>query len=204
MMPSETGTAGNPMAEAGCPPAGLLLRAAVDGIVKEFGADRSRLLDIVQTVQHRFGRLSDEAIRAVAAGLGIHAVEVEDKVSFYAFLNREPKGRFHIRLSKTPVSLIKGASEVAEAFSKAAGVSIGATSADGEFTVECTSDIGMADQEPSALINGTVVTALTPADPPAIIAALRQGRIVNTLPLFPGLDSHGAGLPQARVASSLV
>ena len=180
------------------------LRAAVDAVVKEFGADRSRLMDIVQAVQHRFGHLSDEAILGIAAGLGIHAVEVEDMASFYAFLNRQPKGRFYIRLSKTPISLMKGASEVAQAFAKAAEVSIGGTSADGEFTVEWTSDIGMADQEPSALINGTVVTSLTPADPAAIIAALRQRRTTNTVPLFPGLDGQGTALPQARVTSSLV
>ena len=178
--------------------------AVVDAVVKEFAADRTRLMDIVQAIQHCLGQIPDAAVHAVAAGLGIHAVQVEDMVSFYAFLNREPKGRFHIRLSKTPVSLMKGAAEVAQAFAKAAGVSIGGTSPDGEFTVEWTSDIGMADQEPSALINGTVVTDLTPLDPPAIIAALRQVRTANTLPLFPGLDSQGAALSQARVASSLV
>ncbi len=178
--------------------------AVVDAVVKEFGADRTRLMDIVQAIQRRLGQIPDAAVHAVAAGLGMHAVQVEDMVSFYAFLNREPKGRFHIRLSKTPLSLMKGAAEVAHAFAIAAGVSIGGTSPDGEFTVEWTSDIGMADQEPSALINGTVVTALTPADAPAIAAALRKSQAENTLPLFPGLDGQGAALPQARVASSLV
>ena len=178
--------------------------AAVDAVVKEFGADRTRLMDIVQAIQRRLGQIPDAAVHAVAAGLGIHAVQVEDMMSFYAFLNREPKGRFHIRLSKTPVSLMKGAAEVAQAFAKAAGVSIGGTSPDGEFTVEWTSDIGMADQEPSALINGTVVTALTPADAPAIVGALRRSQAGNTLPLFPGPNGQGLTLPQARVESSLV
>ena len=172
--------------------------------VEEFGADRSRLLDIVQAVQHRLGYLSDEAIRAVAAGLGAPAVEVEDMVSFYSFLNREPKGRYHIRLSKTPVSLMQGAAEVARAFAMATGAPIGGTSPDGEFTIEWTSDIGMADQEPSALINGTVVTGLTPADPAAIIAALRQSRSAKPPPQFPGPDSQAPALLQARVESSLV
>jgi [NiFe] hydrogenase diaphorase moiety large subunit len=95
--------------------------AVVDAAVKEFAADRTRLMDIVQAIQHRLGYISDQAVHAVAAGLGIHAVEVEDMVSFYGFLNRKPKGRFDIRLSKTPVSLIKGAAEVALAFAAASG-----------------------------------------------------------------------------------
>ena len=98
----------------------------VDAVVKEFGADRTRLMDIVQAIQRRLGQIHDAAVHAVAAGLGIHAVQVEDMMSFYAFLIRGPKGRFRIRLSKTPVSLMKGAAEVAQAFAKAAGVSIGA------------------------------------------------------------------------------
>ncbi len=57
-------------------------------------------------------------------------------VSFYSFLDRVPRGRFRIRLSKTPISFMKGAKDVARAFEEALGVSIGETSADGAFTLE--------------------------------------------------------------------
>jgi [NiFe] hydrogenase diaphorase moiety large subunit len=182
------------------PPAGVSQAAAINAIVRSFASDSTRLMDIAQEVQRRFGWLSDAAIGTIAAGLGMHVVDVEDMVSFYAFLNRAPKGRFHIRLSKTPVSLMQGAAEVAQAFIQATGAAIGATSPDGEYTVEWTSDIGMGDQEPSALINGTVVTVLSPQDATAIVASLRHSQQANTLPLFPGA---GVAVPQARVASSL-
>jgi [NiFe] hydrogenase diaphorase moiety large subunit len=179
--------------------------AAVEAIVREFAADRSRLLDIVEQVQHRFGHISDGAIQAIATVLGIHRVEIEDMVSFYAFFNREPRGRFRIRLSKTPISFIKGAREVALAFEEALGLSLGETSTDGAFTLEWTSDIGMADQEPAALINGTILTALTPGDVPHIVATLRQQRESDG---SAGADpSHArpeATLPKATIKSSLV
>ena len=161
---------------------------AVAGIVASFAGDRSCLLDIAHTVQARFGCIDDDAIRAIAAGLGIHAVEVEDMVSFYALFSRQPQGRFHVRLSRTPVSMLKGAEAVAAAFEAALGIAVGATSADGAFTLEWTSDIGMADQEPSALVNAMVLTSLAPGDVPAVVAALRAG----------------ATPPQAVVGSSLV
>jgi [NiFe] hydrogenase diaphorase moiety large subunit len=170
----------------------------VERIVEAFGGDRSRLLDILETVQQRFGHIGEEAVQAVATGLRIHPVEVEDTASFYAFLDRHPKGRFRIRLSKTPISFIKGAKEVAHAFEEALGISLGETSADGQFTLEWTSDIGMADQEPAALVDRQVLTALTPADVPEIVAALRRR----------GADvaarSEGAVLPKASVLPSLV
>lgn len=173
-------------------------------IVDTLQADRTRLMDVVQAVQHRLGHLSDDAVHAIAERLGMHGVEVEDMVSFYAFLNRQPKGRFHVRLSKTPISMMSGAAAVAEAFSRATGAAIGGTSPDGEFTLEWTSDVGMGDQEPAALINGTVLTALTPDDIPPIVATLRQHHAENHIPLFPGSDVQGAGLSSARVGSSLV
>ena len=178
--------------------------AIVDEIVSAVHADRSRLMDIVQAVQHRFGYLSDEVIHAIATRVGIHPVEVGDMSSFYAFLNREPKGRFHIRLSKTPISMMKGAAAVAKALSAATGAAIGSTSPDGEFTLEWTNDIGMADQEPAALINGTVVAALKPDDADLIVAALRQHHDENRIPLFPGSDVQGVGLAKAQMSASLV
>ncbi|NPD68181.1 hypothetical protein HN018_25890 (plasmid) [Lichenicola cladoniae] len=164
-------------------------------LVAQFGFDRSRLMDIVQGLQRRFGHVSDDAVRSIASALRIHAVEIEDMVSFYAFLDRKPRGRCRIRLSRTPVSMIKGMAAVASAFEAALGISVGETSSDGAFTLEWTSDIGMADQEPAALIDTTVLTALVPDDVPHIVAALRDGR-----------RSAGVGpvLPKAGVRSSLV
>ena len=178
--------------------------SSVEAIVREFHADRGRLLDVVEQVQHRFGRISDGAIQVISTLLGIHRVEIEDMVSFYAFFNREPRGRFRIRLSKTPISIMKGAKEVALAFEKALGVSLGETSTDGAFTLEWTSDIGMADQEPAALINGTVLTALSPADVPHIVAALREPGSDGRLHASPQHARPEATLPKATIRSSLV
>jgi len=163
-------------------------------IIQRFGADRGRLLDIAEAIQQRFGHIGKSAVGSVAEALGMHAVEVEDMISFYAFLDRTPRGRCRVRLSRTPISLIKGAGAVAAAFEAALGISIGETTPDGDFTLEWTSDIGMADQEPAALVNRVVLTELTPADVPAIIAAVRAA----------GDDQPLAALPKANVRPSLV
>jgi [NiFe] hydrogenase diaphorase moiety large subunit len=178
--------------------------ATIDGYIQAVGADRTRLLDIAEQVQHRFGYLSDDSVQAIAAGLDMHVVEVEDMVSFYAFLDREPRGRFRIRLSKTPISFMKGAKEVARAFEQALALSIGQTSSDGMFTLDWTSDIGMADQEPAALINRMVLTELKPEDVPAIVAALRQRGLDDAVPQLPMHPTEGAISPKASVRPSLV
>jgi [NiFe] hydrogenase diaphorase moiety large subunit len=166
--------AGTSAPDAGAPVMTASLDTSVRQFIAEVGADPTRLLDVALAVQKRFGFVSAEAIALIAKGLGLHAVEVEDTVSFYAFLDRAPRGAFRIRLSKSPVSLMKGAGGIAAAFEAALGISTGETTPDGRFTLQWTNDIGMADQEPAALINSTVMTDLTEADIPGIIAALRK------------------------------
>lgn len=176
----------------------------VNEIVKTVGSDPTRLMDVVMAVQHRFGHVSNEAIRAMAAGLGLHPVEVEETASFYAFFNREPRSRNRIRLSRTPVSMIKGAEAVAHAFVQALDVPMGGTASDGLFTLEWTSDIGMADQEPAALINGVILTELAPGDVPGILAALRQEGTTGDPPQYPPHASDVGKLPKSTVRPSLV
>jgi [NiFe] hydrogenase diaphorase moiety large subunit len=161
-------------------------------------------MDIVVAVQQRFGHVSDEAVQAMAAALGIHSVEIEEMVSFYAFFDREPRGRNRIRLSKTPISFMKGAREVARAFEQALGIRLGETTADGMFTLQWTSDIGLADQEPAALVNGMALAELTPADAPLILAALRQAGVSDALPGYPPHSSDAARLPKSIIRSSFV
>jgi [NiFe] hydrogenase diaphorase moiety large subunit len=153
------------------------------------------MMDVLEAVQRRFGYISDEAIQAIGAALNMPPVEVEQTASFYAFLARKPKGRFRILLSKTPVSLMQGAEDVARAFEAALGIAIGETTADGAFTLDWTSDIGMGDQEPAALINTWVCTALTPADAAPIVAALRRRGHDDTPPRYPLPTSEPPQLP---------
>ena len=176
----------------------------VDDIVQAYGSDRTRLMDIVIAVQQRLGHVGDEAVQAIAKALGMPRVEIEEMVSFYAFFDREPKGRNRIRLSKTPISFMKGAQTVAHAFEKALGINIGETSADGAFTLQWTSDIGLADQEPAALVNGIILGELTPADAPLIVAALREAAAGGGLPDYPPHPDRSKRLPKSSARSSLV
>ena len=145
-------------------------------IVSQYGGDRSRLMDIVRDTQDEIGYLSEDMIKEVADALSIHRVEVRDMVSFYHFLNREPVGSSTIRLCDATVEKLNGMGKVAQAFEKAVGASFGETSEDGTITLEYTPCIGMSDQPPSALVNGTVVTGLAPADVPKLVKSIRSGK----------------------------
>jgi [NiFe] hydrogenase diaphorase moiety large subunit len=175
--------------------------AVITKVVEEYGKDPHRLMDIVRGVHEQTGFLSDDAVDEIAKVLGVHRVQVADMASFYTFFDREPAGRCTIRLSNCVVDRMNGMEGVAEAFEKELGISFGQTTSDGMISLKYTSCTGMCDQPVGALINGMVVTGLTPKDVPAIVAAIKteEGRISKS-ELFPNAEVQ----PNLRQAGAVV
>ncbi|MBT8217587.1 MAG: NAD(P)H-dependent oxidoreductase subunit E, partial [Acidimicrobiia bacterium] len=137
-------------------------REAVTEICASFDNDRGRLLDVLIEIQRRDGYVCRDAMESVAATLGISAVEVEGVVSFYAYLYSKPRGEIVIRLCDDVVDRLKGADRVARSLEEELGIRFGETTADGRFSLEFVSCIGMSDQAPAAMVNDLVVPRLGP------------------------------------------
>jgi len=163
--------------------------AVIAKVVKEYGKDPHRLMDIVRGVQEQAGYLSDDAVEEIAKALGVHRVQVADMASFYTFFDREPAGKCTIRLSNCVVDQMHGMEAVAKAFEKELGIGFGETTPDGMISLKYTSCTGMCDQAPGGLINGMVVTGLKPKDVPAIVAAIKkEGGRISKGELFPNAE----------------
>jgi len=139
------------------------LAATVKQVCADFGNDRSRMMDIVRAVQGQFGCVSGEALDLIAQATGVHRVEVESVVSFYAFLSCDDI-----------IDEMKGGKRVAQAFQEELGIGFGETTPDGAITLEKTPCIGMCDQAPAALVNDVVVTYLSGDSARRIVQALRK------------------------------
>ncbi|MCX7029528.1 MAG: NAD(P)H-dependent oxidoreductase subunit E [Spirochaetes bacterium] len=145
----------------------------IAAIAARHGGDRRRLLDMVRDIHARHGWLSPEATAELAGILGIRPVEIRDMASFYHFFTQKPVGRHVVRLCKAVVEKQHGMAAVAAAFEQAAGCRFGETSADGAISLGYTSCLGMSDQPPSAMIDGTVITRIDPAEVPELVRRLR-------------------------------
>jgi [NiFe] hydrogenase diaphorase moiety large subunit len=146
----------------------------VEQICADCGNDRGRMMDIVRCVQEQFGCVSGDALDAIAEAVGVHRVEVESVVSFYAFLSSKPKGKVVIRLCDDIIDEMKGSKRVAKAFAEELGIEFGETTEDGAITLEHTPCIGMSDQAPAALINDVVVTYLSGDSARRIVKSLKN------------------------------
>ena len=69
----------------------LHLRTAIKEISRTFENDSTRMMDIVLSVQKKFGCVSDKSIDLIAQEVSVPRVEVESLVSFYSFLSKSPK-----------------------------------------------------------------------------------------------------------------
>ena len=148
----------------------------ITAVIKKYGGDETRLMDILIDIQAALGYLSDDTIARISAVLGISQVDVEQTVSFYHFFAREPRGRFTIYLNDSVVADFNGRAGVARALEDAVGCKFGQVSADGLIGLFPTSCIGMSDQEPAALVNDVVFPRMTPAKAKALVAGLRSGK----------------------------
>jgi len=143
-------------------------------ICKTFCNDRTRMMDIVREVQQEFGYVPPEHYDLIASEANTHRVEVQSVVSFYTFLSDRKQGKVIIRLCNDIIDKMAGVDDVAEAFERELGISMGDTTEDGSISLEWTACIGMSDQAPAALANDTVLTNLTPEKVPEIIKALQK------------------------------
>jgi len=98
----------------------------------------------------------------VARLLNIHPVEVYSVISFYAFLNSNPKGRNLVRICQTISCDMKGKSGLVKAIERELGIKIGETTKDNKFTLEYANCLGLCDMGPAMAINDRVYLSLTP------------------------------------------
>ena len=130
--------------------------------VEKYGAEKSALLPVLQSVQRKHHYISDFAQQEIARLMNIHPVEVHSVISFYSFLHEKPQGRNIVRLCKTISCDLAGKAEVEKAVQRELGISFGGTTRDHRITLEHTNCLGMCDQGPAMLVNEKIYTNLDP------------------------------------------
>jgi NADH-quinone oxidoreductase subunit E len=118
-------------------------------LVAEMGARypdrRSAVMPALWLAQHRFGFLSEDAIRLVARELQIPEPEVAAVATFYSMFHLEPVGRHVLQVCMTLSCSLLGADALVEHLKKRLGIEVGQTTPDGSFTlkkVECLASCG--------------------------------------------------------------
>ncbi|MCX6167965.1 MAG: NADH-quinone oxidoreductase subunit NuoE [Ignavibacteriales bacterium] len=145
----------------------------IEILVDRYGKDRSSLLPILQDIQRSHKYIPDFAQQEIARLLGIHPVEVYSVVSFYSFLNTQPKGRNIVRLCQTITCDMAGKTAIAKALERELGIKFGETTKDNKFTLEYVNCLGMCDQGPALLVNERVYSKISPESAVSILSEVK-------------------------------
>ena len=157
------------------------MKEKIQSILEKYHRDRSRLMDILIAVQDMYCCIPDKAVALIADQLEISKADVNQTISFYHFFSSETVGKYAVYLNDSVVANINGRAEVVQAFEQELGIPFNSVTADGLIGLWDTADIGMNDQEPAALINGTVFTTLTPAKVKRLVVGMQAGKDVSDL-----------------------
>ena len=128
------------------------------------------LMPALQEAQDVYGYLPIEVQQMVADFFGISMEEVFGVSTFYAQFALNPKGKYAMAVCLGTACYVKGSGDVMDRLSKELGLSDGATSADGKYSLASTRCIGCCGLAPVMTVNGDVYGKLVPDDIPKIIA----------------------------------
>lgn len=145
-------------------------RAKLDDILTRYPTKRAALLPALWIVQETMGWVSDDAMAEVAEVLDLTAAYVKGVLTFYTMYHQHPVGKTFIQVCTTTPCNICGAEDVVKAFLEHTGCGdLGATSADGKFTVievECLGACGFATP---VLMNDDFIENVTPEKVPDLV-----------------------------------
>jgi [NiFe] hydrogenase diaphorase moiety large subunit len=157
------------------------MKSMVQDVLERYHSDATRLMDILIEVQEEQGYLPPAVLGEIAEALDLSEVDVNQTVSFYHFFSTKPRGTYAVYLNNSVVADMMGREKIAETFEREAGCEFGAVTEDGLIGLHDTPCIGMNDQEPAAIINGTIFTNLTSFRVKELVKGMRGGLSVEDL-----------------------
>ena len=134
------------------------------------------LLLILHDIQKQSGtnHISDDAVKAVSEYLDMPYNKVEGAISFYSMLSRKKRGKYVIRICKSPACFMAGSENLLAYLKEKLGINENETTKDNLFTLELTSCLGLCANAPAMMINETVYANLTKEKIDEIIDELRR------------------------------
>ncbi|MFU8821794.1 MAG: NADH-quinone oxidoreductase subunit NuoE [Gammaproteobacteria bacterium] len=112
------------------------VREEIDRWVERFpaGRQRSAVLAALRAAQHENdGYLTPVLMEAVAAYLGLPAVQVYEVATFYSMFETEPCGRHHVSICTNVSCMLRGGEDLLRHAEQKLGIRVGESTPDGRI-----------------------------------------------------------------------
>ena len=130
-------------------------------LIESHKGEEGALMPILQGAQEIYGYLPVEVQTIIAEEMDIPLADVFGVASFYSMFTLNPKGETAVAVCLGTACYVKGAGDIINKISEMIGVDIGATSADGRYSLDATRCIGACGLAPVMTVNNEVYGRLT-------------------------------------------
>ncbi len=150
------------------------VRARLEALFAKYPTRRACLLPALWMVQEERGWISEPAMAEVAQVLDLTPAYVQGVVTFYTMYHTHPVGRHVIQVCTTSPCGICGAEETMAAILRETRCGeLGATSADGQFTVIEVECLGACGFPTPIMVGDDFIESVTPERVAGILARYR-------------------------------
>ncbi|MDO8834162.1 MAG: NAD(P)H-dependent oxidoreductase subunit E [Vicinamibacterales bacterium] len=149
-------------------------------ILDRHGRQPSKLIPILQAIQHEYRYLPEDVMNYVATAMAIPPARVFGVATFYTYFALEPKGKYVIRLCDGTACHVKESIPILEALRAELHVTEKRTTTpDGLFTVETVACVGACGLAPVVMVNDEVHSSMTPESAVKLIEAIQERELAG-------------------------
>lgn len=150
------------------------LEACLVAVEERFPPSRESLIPMLQAVQEQMGYVPSEAMRRIAAHLGLSDAAVMGVATFYSQFYFAPPGKHRITLCRGTACHVRGSGKLQDDLSETHALEPGRTSPDGLFTLETVACFGACAQAPVLVVDDRVHRQQTVESAREVLTALRE------------------------------
>ena len=143
---------------------------------------RSALIPLLHMAQEQDGWVTPDAMEHIGELLDLTPAEVLGTASFYDMLFLEPVGKYLISICTNIACLLNGGYELLEHAEEKLGVKAGATTADGNFTIEEVECIALCGEAPCLAVNWRFFGKVAGDGFDHLVDELVAGRLSDEIP----------------------
>jgi NADH-quinone oxidoreductase subunit E len=136
------------------------------------GHDATLLVPCLNRIQQDRGFIAEEDIAGLVEYLGIPRIQIDEVLSFYGMMRREPIGRWHLECCRNVSCSMRGGERLLQQLSGRLGIQPGETTADGRYTLSTVECLGSCGTAPVLMVNGIHHENLDPAAVDALLEGL--------------------------------
>ncbi len=171
-------------------------------IVARYPVKKSALIPLLHLAQEQDGWVTDEAMIHLAELVECTPAEVIGTCTFYEMFKRKPVGRYVINICTNISCQLLGGEELLHHAEHRLGITAGATTPDGLFTIEDVECIAACTEAPCLQVNYRYFHKITTAGFDSLVDDLEAGRR-EEIPAHGTLAKVRQHIPAARRAGAV-